>query len=80
MWRSGAPQRRGARGARFERRCTYALLYAVAPSHCPFRRWDSRVGLDEKQYHDLEMIRSASTLILHQNRFAVACRVNYIEL
>ncbi len=31
MWRSGATQRRGARGARFGRRCTYALLCAVVP-------------------------------------------------
>jgi hypothetical protein len=30
MWRSGALQRRGARGAPQGRRCTYVLLYAVA--------------------------------------------------
>jgi hypothetical protein len=30
MWRSGAPQRRGARGTRFGCRCVYALLSAVA--------------------------------------------------
>jgi hypothetical protein len=30
MWRSGAPQRRGARGAPQGRRSTYVLLYAVA--------------------------------------------------
>ena len=32
MWRSGAPQRRVARGAPKGRRCTYVLLYAVAPN------------------------------------------------
>jgi len=31
-WRSGAPQRRVARGAPQGRRCTYALLYAVEPA------------------------------------------------
>jgi hypothetical protein len=30
MWRSGAPQRRGARATPKGRRCTYVLLYAVA--------------------------------------------------
>jgi uncharacterized DUF497 family protein len=31
MWRSGAPQRRGARGTRFGCRCAYALLCVVVP-------------------------------------------------
>jgi hypothetical protein len=30
MWRSGASQRRAARGTRFGCRCAYALLSAVA--------------------------------------------------
>jgi hypothetical protein len=31
VWRSGAPQRRGARGTRFGCRCAYALLCVVVP-------------------------------------------------
>ena len=37
MWRSGATQRRGARGAPQGRRCTYVLLCAVVPLSLTFK-------------------------------------------